>query len=144
MIGQQRTPFHRLIGMGEALPLKSESIDRIASAYVLRNLTDRRTVFDEVHRLLRSGGKGAIIDFSPPGPSILSPILKLVVKVWIPVVGGLLSGEYSAYRYLSRTILAFPSPETIANELEDAGFSSVSHVRLRGGLAVLYTFEKHD
>lgn len=144
MLRQGGDSSFRIIGMGEELPLKGGKVERVVSAFVLRNVSDRRAAFREVERVLARGGKGALIDFSPPHRSPLGLVVSLYVRYGIPLVGGVISGDPDAYRYLSRTILDFPSPEIVAGELVATGLEGVNWRRLGGGVAVLYTFRKRD
>lgn len=140
--GKER--FNRIRCVGEKLPIGSGRIDRVLSAFVLRNLTDRLQTFRECFRVLKSGGRGAFIDFSTLcNGSMWNPV-NVHLKFVLPVIGGLLSGDIAAYRYLSRTIMAFPQPSTIYKELAEAGFTNISYKRLFGGVAVLYTFMRID
>jgi len=143
MIAGSNQPFHRMTGVGEQLPLKSASIDRVTSAFVLRNLQSRSATFREIARALKPGGLGALMDFSP-GRGWFGFFANLYLRWMIPALGGLLAGDLQAYRYLSRTILAFPAPEVICDELRSAGLVEVRQRRLVGAVNVLYTFRKTD
>jgi len=136
--------FKKIVGYGENIPIKDASVNRIMSAFVLRNLSDRSSTFSELNRILKPGGRGVVMDFSPPERTIWGGMAYAFIKYGIPGLGGLISGDFPAYRYLSRTILAFPKPEVIAEELKTAGFSSVRYRRLIGGVNVLYSFRKVD
>jgi len=134
--------YHRLIAIGEAVPLPDCSVDRVISAFVLRNLTDRQTTFREMFRVLRPNGIGGILEMSPPDKGILGWGAVLYIKGVVPVVGTAISGDRSAYKYLSSSVIAFPSPTDIADELRSTGLTNVTHMRLSGGVTVLYTFKK--
>ncbi len=143
MLQQASNNFIGIRGVGEKLPIRSASIDRVVSAFVLRNLRDRESVFDEITRVLVNGGKGALIDFSPPGTRMLGYPVYIYIKYILPLIGGILASDFEAYKYLSRTILAFPQPEVIRLELINANLKNVRARRLMGGVTVLYTFESH-
>jgi len=142
MLREARTQFLAVKAVGENLPIASVSIERVVSAFVLRNLQSRIATFTEIERVLVDGGRGALIDFSPPGwKSLLNP-LNLYLKYVLPILGGLISGDFEAYKYLSRTIMEFPQPAVIESELTSSGLKRVASKRLIGHVAVLYTFEK--
>ncbi len=134
--------FHGLRGAGEMLPLRNASVDRVTSAFVLRNLRDRMTTFIEIKRVLKPRGVGAIMDFSPPESDIWGKVALLYIRLGIPLIGRVVTGDAEDYRYLSETILDFPSPETITGEMIQAGLTDVRYRRLMGGVNILYTFRK--
>ncbi len=144
MLKEGSARFLQIQGVGEKLPVRSESINRIISAFVLRNLSDRASAFLELHRALAQQGRGALIDFSPPQTKSLWNPINFYLKFILPVAGGILAYDFDAYRYLSRTVLKFPQPDRIEEELAQAGFSVIRSRRLIGGVAVLYTFQKLD
>lgn len=144
MLMETRSNFFGIQGVGEKLPVRSESIDRVVSAFVLRNLSDRRASFQEIHRVLAKGGLGAVIDFSPPVKGALWHPVNLFLRYVLPLAGGILANDFDAYKYLSRTILAFPAPYQVEKELIETGFCNVRFRRLIGGVAVLYGFRKLD
>ena len=119
-------------------------MDRITSAFAVRSFSDRRAAFAELHRVLMPGGRGVILEFSPPANGFLDSIATGYVRIVIPFIGGVVSGDRDAYRYLSQTIMAFPSPDGIAAELKAVGFSGIASQRLTGGVTVLYTFDRPD
>jgi len=132
--------FFRVQGFGETLPFPDNCFDRLTSAFVLRNLNDRQTAFSEFYRVLSPGGKGAILEMSPPDDHVIGKLAKLHIKHIVPRIGGWISGDRAAYRYLSSSVLAFPKPDEIVRELESVGFRDVTAVRLIGWVTVLYTF----
>lgn len=135
--------FLRVQGFGEALPFPDGCFDRLTSAFVLRNLSDREAAFSEFHRVLAQGGKGAILEMSRPDDHVIGRLAALHIRHIVPRVGGWISGDRAAYRYLSSSVLAFPKPDAIVRELEAAGFTNVTAERLAGWVTVLYSFEKN-
>ena len=134
----------KILGVGEKLPVRSRSIDRVISAFALRNLSDRSGTFLEIYRVLTHGGIGTVIEFSPTESNSVWNPMTIYIKFLLPLFGGILANDLDAYRYLSRTILAFAPPEALVAELTRTGFSNIRSKRLIGGVAVLYTFQKSD
>ncbi len=134
--------FLRVQGFGETLPFPDDSFDRLTSAFVLRNLNDRVLAFSEMNRVLAYRGKGAILEMSRPDDHIFGKIASLQIKYIVPLIGGIISGDKKAYRYLTSSVMAFPKPDVIVKELEAAGFRNVTAERLIGWVTVLYSFEK--
>lgn len=133
--------YHRVQGIAEKLPFDDGSFDRLASAFVLRNLIDRQLAFKELFRILKSDGKGVILEMSPPkGSHPVGWIIRWYIRTLVPFIGGLISGDSEAYRYLSKSVMEFPAPEEIAGELQGAGFIEVTSTRLIGWVTVLYRF----
>jgi len=135
-------PGTAICGVAEALPFADGEFDAVTAAFALRNFSDRRKALSEWQRVMKPGGRGAIVEFSPPDRTLMGWIARQYVQYWLPLVGGIVSGNFNAYRYLSRTTLMFPSPAEITSEILTAGFVEVVWRRLTGQVAVLYTFRK--
>jgi len=123
------------------LPFEAESFDLVISSFTLRSVKDLPHFFGEVRRVLTPGGKAAFLCLTRPSglPRILyAPYL----KCYLPLVGGMLSREPKAYRFLSESIQTFFSPPEIQRELESSGFKGVSIFPFSFGLATLILAEK--
>lgn len=131
-----------VMAVGEGLPFLGESFNYLTSAFVLRNLDNRHHAFEEFRRVLIRRGQGALLEFTMPRRGLISVPARMYLKHILPRLGGALSGEPDAYRYLLRTMEAFPPPSVIVEELERAGFANVRYRLLAGGVAVLYTFHR--
>lgn len=140
MMKVRRRSFHRVKAVGESLPIRAASIDRVSGAFVLRNLSDRAAAFREVCRVLKPGAVGALMDFSRPPAGLMGWMAKIYIGRVIPALGSLIARDKTAYQYLAQTILAFPPPEVIAAEMVEAGLSEVRFRRLFGQVNILYTF----
>ncbi len=123
---------------GSALPLATGSVDGITCGYALRNFTDLRAVFTEFGRVVRPGGRISLLEVAEPegGPLLLGH------RIWfrqvVPLIGGLLS-DRAAYRYLPRSTAYLPPTDELRSMLMAAGFSTVNHRLLSGGLSQLLT-----
>lgn len=121
-----------------ALPLRGASADLCTVAFGIRNVADRRACLREMARVVRPGGRVLVLEFSLPRTRVLGGLYRLYFTRLLPAIGGLVSRDPGAYRYLPRTVLAWPSPESFERELEEAGLVECGHTSLTGGIACLH------
>jgi demethylmenaquinone methyltransferase/2-methoxy-6-polyprenyl-1,4-benzoquinol methylase len=96
----------------------------------------------EMLRVLKTGGKLAILEFSRPKNRLFSPIYRLYLHQFLPFMAGIISGDKEAYRYLADSIQGFYEPEILAAMMKDVGFREVKHRPLTMGIVTLYTGQK--
>jgi demethylmenaquinone methyltransferase / 2-methoxy-6-polyprenyl-1,4-benzoquinol methylase len=123
---------------GAWLPVADGSLDGITCGYALRNFTELGPVFAELARVVRPGGRISLLEVSEPERGILRAGDRLWFRHLVPIIGGLVS-DRSAYRYLPRSTAYLPSTADLRVMLVDAGFSSVNHHALSGGLSQMLT-----
>lgn len=123
------------------LPLEAESFDFVVSSFTLRSVKDLPHFFKEVRRILIPGGKAAFLCLTRPA-GFTRVLYAPYLQCYLPFVGGILSREPQAYRFLSESIQTFPSPREIQGQLESLGFQNVSVRPLSWGLAALILAEK--
>ena len=128
-------------GDGERLPVREGSFDGALVAFGIRNVGDPARAVREVVRALRPGGRFVVLEFSMPR-GVLGAAYRLYFRAVLPRLGGLLSGDGSAYSYLPESVERFPSPPDFASLLEEAGLRAVSWRLLTGGIACLHRGEK--
>ena len=120
------------------LPFRDSSFDAATIAFGLRNLASVEAGFKELLRVLKPGGKVAVLEFSKP----LVPLLRVVFRVYftklLPFFGGLISGSKSAYQYLPESVSRFPDQSQLAAIMKDAGFVEINFKNLTGGIAALH------
>lgn len=122
-----------------SLPFADRSLDLITVAFGFRNFTNYRRGLAELNRVLKPGGMLAILEFStPPNPLFRSLYGFYSMRV-LPAVGGLVSGDSDAYKYLPESVSKFPGAELLAAEMEGAGFTRVTFARLTFGIVALHT-----
>ena len=132
----------RLVGGdGERLPVGGALFDGALVAFGIRNIGDPLAALREVHRALRPGGRFVVLEFSLP-PGIAGRLYRLYFTRVLPRVGGLVSGDRSAYAYLPASVAGFPTPEAFGRLMEQAGYTSVRWQLLSGGIACLHRGEK--
>jgi demethylmenaquinone methyltransferase/2-methoxy-6-polyprenyl-1,4-benzoquinol methylase len=126
----------------EALPFPDQCFDAATVAFGLRNVPDRLRGLREMHRVLRPGGRGVILEFStPPSPVFRRAYLWYFHRV-LPWIGRVVSGHPSAYSYLPASVSEFPSPEGLVTWMRDAGFSDVSYWLLTAGIVAIHVGRK--
>lgn len=122
----------------QRLPLADASVDGVTSGFALRNVADLPAVLAEMARVVRPGGRIALLEVDRP----TSPLLRAGHRLWfehaVPVLGGMLS-DAAAYRYLPRSVAYLPPPPQLQAMVRAAGFSAVNRHPLSGGVAQLLT-----
>jgi demethylmenaquinone methyltransferase/2-methoxy-6-polyprenyl-1,4-benzoquinol methylase len=122
-----------------ALPFADGSFDAATVGFGVRNVEDLAAAFREFRRVLRSGGRLAVLDITRPR-GVLAPFYRVWFDGLIPLAGKLLPGG-GAYTYLPASVRRFPGPPELARLLGDAGFARV-HARLfAGGIVALLVAE---
>jgi demethylmenaquinone methyltransferase/2-methoxy-6-polyprenyl-1,4-benzoquinol methylase len=120
------------------LPLPPASVDGAVSGFALRNVADLDTLFAELGRVVRPGGRVALLDVSTPR----HPLLRAGHKFWferaVPRIGAALS-DPAAYRYLPRSVAYLPPAAEMVSGLAAAGFAGATRVGLSGGITQLLT-----
>jgi demethylmenaquinone methyltransferase / 2-methoxy-6-polyprenyl-1,4-benzoquinol methylase len=111
------------------LPFGDAEFDAVVSAFVVRNLADLGRGIAEQVRVLRPGGSLAILE-TTPGPSVwpLSSLFRFYFRGLVPLVGGIVAGDASAYTYLPESTLRFVEPAHLAEVLVQHGLADV-HIR---------------
>ena len=132
----------RLVGGdGERLPVAEGRFDGALVAFGIRNVGDVKAALGEVHRALRPGGRFVVLEFSLPA-GLLGRVYRLYFTRILPLVGGVVSGDRSAYSYLPASVEGFPTPEEFGGLMKDAGFVAVRWQHLSGGIACLHRGDK--
>ena len=138
MLSRRREPFAAVQADAAALPFSPGSVDGILCGYALRNFTDLEGCLAEAARILRAGGRLAILEVAAPESKLLRRGFELWFARCVPAIGGLLS-DPDAYRYLPRSTAYLPGETELRHLLEHAGFSTVGRQLLQGGLSQLIT-----
>ena len=121
-----------------ALPFQDRSFDAATIAFGLRNLASVESGLGELLRVLRPGGRVAVLEFSKPRHAIFRGLFKVYFTKLLPLVGGLISGSRGAYQYLPDSVSRFPDQKELASVMENAGFEEVTYQNLTGGIAALH------
>jgi len=120
----------------------SESFDAVSISFGIRNVMDVNAGLREMHRVLRPGGRALILEFSLPANPIIRAGSLFYFRNILPRIGGLISGDFQAYKYLNETVETFPYGEAFCALMRDAGFIDVRAIPLTFGIATLYLGDK--
>lgn len=134
--------IYPLRGDAERLPFKDNTFGIITIAFGFRNLQNRDLALLEFNRVLKKGGSLLILDFSLPKNPLFRKLYLLYLTRYIPLLGGLLTGDKEAYLYLGDSIQKFPPKVMIIKMAEDKGFKAFKVEELTFGIVTLYHFLK--
>jgi len=120
-----------------ALPFADASFDAVTVGFGARNVEDLGRGLAELRRVLRAGGRLAILEITRPR-GVLAPFYRVWFDAVVPLLGKLLPGG-SAYTYLPASVRRFPGPEELKDMVAAAGFSDVGYRTFAGGIVALHT-----
>lgn len=130
------------VGDSEALPFADNSFDAITCAYGVRNFENLESGLKEMCRVLRPGGKLAILEFSHPKQFPVKQGYQFYFKYILPTLGKLVSKHSTAYSYLPESVMAFPEGQRFCEILAQCGFKEPKARPLTFGITTLYTATK--
>ena len=120
------------------LPLPGAAADGATCGFALRNFVDLPAFFAELARVVRPGGRVALLDVAQPENALLRAGHAVYFGKVVPRIGGWLS-DPAAYRYLPESVAYLPAPATMLELLREAGFIAVERRSLSGGITQLLT-----
>jgi demethylmenaquinone methyltransferase / 2-methoxy-6-polyprenyl-1,4-benzoquinol methylase len=120
------------------LPVPAGAVDGVTCGFALRNLVDLAAFFAELGRVVRPGGRVALLDVGIPHNRIVRFGNGIYFGKVVPRIGALLS-DAAAYRYLPRSVAYLPPPDEMIAMLRAAGFGDAAHTDLSGGITQLLT-----
>jgi demethylmenaquinone methyltransferase/2-methoxy-6-polyprenyl-1,4-benzoquinol methylase len=138
MLANARTDAPLVQADALRLPVANGCADGITCGFALRNVVDLRALFAEMARVLRPGGRIAILEVSEPSSRIVRAGHAAYFNHVVPFVGGLVS-DRAAYRYLPRSVGYLPDPDDLLELIGAAGFARPRRLALAGGIAQLLT-----
>ena len=141
---RHRARLSTLAGDALRIPCADAAFDAVTIAFGIRNVEDVTGALREMHRVLRPGGQLRVLEFSLPANRVVRTCYLLYFRHVLPRVGGVVSGNPQAYRYLNRTVESFPHGEAFCEILRGQAFESVHAAPLTFGVATLYEAEKPD
>ncbi len=130
---------HPVAADASALPLADASIDAATIAFGIRNIPDIPRMLAELHRVMRPGGRFAILELTRPRNRLIGAAYRFYLAHALPFIGGMISGRRTAYRYLAGTIDTFLDPGELCAAIERAGFRDAVADGKTFGIATIIT-----
>lgn len=124
------------------IPYPDNHFDSVTISFGIRNVTDIMAAFKEFRRVLKPGGRVLILEGTVPRNKWLRSFHLFYLRHFLPRIGGLISKNFKAYRYLNQTIESFPQGEKFNGKLRAAGFVRVSANLILGGVTTVYQGDK--
>ena len=125
-------------GDSEAMGFADARFDRAAIAFGIRNFEHREKALREILRVLKPGGKLVILELSVPANPIVRWCYKLYFTGLMPLIGGRISGDKAAYRYLPASVLQFPGKKEWMDTMRSCGYAEVRHKAFTLGICRMY------
>ncbi len=145
VLGKQktnRTPIQWTAADAVQLPFPEDSFDGVISGFLVRNLGDVVQGLQEQYRVLKPGGRIAVLDTSKPPNHMLTPLIRFYMTRIIPTLGSLLTGYREAYHYLTVSTEEFLRAEELAAYLAAVGFKKVAYRQMSLGVISIHWGEK--
>jgi demethylmenaquinone methyltransferase / 2-methoxy-6-polyprenyl-1,4-benzoquinol methylase len=120
------------------LPFADSSFDAATIAFGLRNLSNWTHGLKELRRVLKRGGRLAILEFSSPLVPGFRQLFNFYFTTVLPRIGGAVSGSRGAYEYLPDSVSRFPNQKNLAKMMREVGFEAVEYQNLTGGIAAIH------
>jgi demethylmenaquinone methyltransferase/2-methoxy-6-polyprenyl-1,4-benzoquinol methylase len=124
------------------LPIASKAFAGAIVAFGIRNVAGLDAALAEALRVIAPGGRFVILEFSTPRPWLLKTLYQAYFTRVLPLIGGLVSGHRTAYRYLPQSVANFPAEEELADRMRRAGFARVRWTSLSFGIAAIHVGER--
>lgn len=125
------------VGDAQAIDRPDASVDAVSMAFGIRNVPDRPRALREMARVTKPGGRIAILELSEPRRGAMAALARFHIHQVVPLLGGALSGQRE-YRYLQRSIAAFPPPDAFAAIMREAGLDVIEVAPLTFGVVCLF------
>ena len=133
---------HFVLGSALLPPFQDAVFDGVMTAFVLRNVSNLSLFFGHAFRVLKPGGRFVSLDMFPPSQGWFSALYGFYFYRLMPCLGGLLTHDPSAYKYLSESVRKFHSPGHIADIMRHCGFERVAIRRFLNGAVCIHVAEK--
>lgn len=144
-VGQQKvkrsafaTKASLVHGSALDIPLANESVSSVTIAFGIRNVMNVDQALTEMSRVLKPRGSAVILEFAIPQNKLVKPFYMFYFRHVLPFIGGIISGDRQAYRYLNQTVEQFPYGEAFKSLMLGNGFSDVRIHPLTFGIANIY------
>lgn len=135
-------PAEFQIGFAEKIPYPEMSFDLVTISFGIRNTENPLLALQEMHRVLKPGGRALILEFSLPSNPLIKAAHLFYLRNLVPFIGGIFSKSPSSYRYLNETIEKFPYGNAFLNWMNEAGFKNTKSYPLTFGAVSIYSGDK--
>ena len=124
------------------LPYESSRFDCATISFGIRNVSDPKKCLQEMARVVKPGGRVAVLEFGQPSGPVFGPFYRFYSERMLPFIGGVLTGNHDAYSYLNRTSSNFPSGDAFLNIMDESdAFTERKATPLTFGIAYAYVGE---
>ena len=131
-----------ILGDSENLQFDDNHFDGVTVAFGVRNFENLEMGLAEMLRVIKTGGKAVILEFSKPKKFPIKQLFGFYSKRLIPFIGKLVSKDKRAYAYLPESVEAFPEGQSFMDIMSSVGYSNVSGITVSGGIATIYVGTK--
>jgi demethylmenaquinone methyltransferase/2-methoxy-6-polyprenyl-1,4-benzoquinol methylase len=131
------------VGDAQQLPYANCELDAVTIAFGIRNVPDRPAALREMARVVRPGGRIAVLELGEPRRGVMGALARVHTRHIVPWLGALFSGKRE-YRYLQKSVAAFPPAEEFADMMRSSGLEVVEVVPLTFGVCNLYVATPED
>ena len=131
-----------IIATAENIPLENTSVDLVTISFGIRNFANLNKAFSEIHRILKPNGTISIMEFSQPKFFLFRWGFIIYLKLFLPIIGRLVSKNKSAYKYLQSSIFDFAKNINVFEVLLKNKFKKINETKLLLGSVRIYTCEK--
>ncbi len=125
-------------GDATCLGVSDSQFDAVTIAFGIRNVVDVPRALREMRRVLKPNGRALILEFAVPRNPVFRALYLQYFRHVLPRIGGAVSGDSYAYRYLNTTVETFPYGDAFCDLMRDAGFTRVRAHSLTFGIAMIY------
>lgn len=126
----------------EQMPFRDDTFTNITVAFGVRNFYDIKEGFKSFRRVLKENGKATVIEFQMPENKVFKALYKFYFKKILPLVGGIVSKNKTAYQYLPDSVEEFDEKILLVDSLKEVGFKSVKKYKLTFGIVQVVIAEK--
>lgn len=131
-----------VVGDGMHMPYEDNTFDVATIGFGLRNLPDYQAGVAEMTRVVKPGGKVIVLEMTPYRRPFLGIFYRLYFEHVLPIMGGIIAGNYKAYKYLPQSVRNFPDPDTLAGMFANVGLEDVRYQLLGFGAVALHVGTK--
>ena len=121
-----------------ALPFDDNIFHGSIIAFGIRNVQDYKKGISEMGRVVESGGKVVVLEFTSVQNRFFMPVYRFYITKVLPFIGEIISGKKGAYKYLPDSMLGFPSPDEFKSAMEETGLTDVKYHKLTFGIAYVH------